>query len=89
MSGRLSDEQVLEVIVAAVARVLELAPESLSRTSVLVDDLGADSLAIVEIVEVIEEALGTMAPPGFRIEDEDVDRIHTIGDAVDYVSAKL
>jgi acyl carrier protein len=46
-----------------------------------VDDLGADSLDIVELVMAFEEAFDVEIP------DEDAEKIKTVQDAIDYVSA--
>lgn len=64
-------------LTAAVARVLEIDPATLSERSRFVEDLLADSLAIVEIVEVVEESL-----PGVRFEDDALFGLHTLGDAL-------
>ncbi len=48
-----------------------------------VDDLGADSLDIVELVMAFEEAFDLEIP------DEDAEKIHTVKDAVDYIEAKV
>lgn len=84
----MTGEQVLEVLRRAVATVLEVDPASLQRDTRFVADLQADSLALVEIVELVEEEL-TRGRPGFRIADEDLDRLLTLGDAVDYAVARL
>ena len=47
-----------------------------------VDDLGADSLDIVELVMAFEEAFGLDIP------DEDAEKIKTVKDAIDYIEAK-
>ncbi|MDI3538144.1 MAG: acyl carrier protein, partial [Bacillota bacterium] len=46
-----------------------------------VDDLGADSLDIVELVMALEEEFGIEIP------DEDAEKITTVGDAVEYIKA--
>ena len=84
----MTDDEVLEVLRAAVALVLEVDKGSLQRGTRFVDDLKADSLALVEIVEIVEEDL-TRTRPGFRIDDQDLDRLATLGDAVDYAVARL
>ncbi len=81
-------DQVLDVLRGAIATVLEVDPEKLERTTRFVDDLKADSLALVEIVEIVEEDLAQQRP-GFRIDDQDLDRLLTLGDAVDYAVARL
>jgi acyl carrier protein len=52
------------------------------------DDLEADSLALIELVEAIEEAMSDQVE-GFRIEDDDLEDLKTVRDAVDYVCARL
>lgn len=47
------------------------------------DDLGADSLDIVELVMELEDVFGT------EISDEDAEQIATVGDAVKYIDAHL
>jgi acyl carrier protein len=51
-------------------------------TASFVDDLGADSLDIVELVMAFEEAFDLDIP------DEDAEKIQTVKDAVDYIDAK-
>jgi acyl carrier protein len=85
----LSAEQVLAVVRQAVVTVLELDPASITRETRFREDLKADSLALVEIVEIVEEALAPQARAGFHIEDEDLDGLTTVGEAVDYAVARL
>ena len=51
-------------------------------TASFVDDLGADSLDIVELVMAFEEAFDIEIP------DEDAEKIATVKDAIDYIKAK-
>ncbi len=82
-------EEVLALVRQACATVLELDPETVTRDTRFVADLHADSLALVEIVEIVEEALAPRARPGFHIEDEDLDGLTTVGEAVDLTVAHL
>ena len=82
-------EQVLAVVQAAIATVLEVDPTTVTRETRFRDDLQADSLGLVEIVEIVEEELAPRARPGFHIEDEDLDGLRTVGEAVDYALARL
>ena len=52
------------------------------------DDLDADSLALIELVEALEEELGERSV-GFRIEDEDLADLKSVRDAVDYVYERV
>ena len=70
------------------ADILEIDPSGISEGSSFADDLEADSLALIELVEAIEEDLSERAG-GFRIEDEDLEDLRTVRDAVDYVCARL
>ena len=89
MSDVLTHDQVLAVVQAAIATVLELDPTTVTRETRFRDDLQADSLGLVEIVEILEEELAPRARPGFHIEDEDLDGLGTVGEAVDYALARL
>ena len=51
-------------------------------TASFVDDLGADSLDIVELVMALEEAFSIEIP------DEDAEKIATVKDAIDYIEKK-
>lgn len=48
-----------------------------------VDDLGADSLDIVELVMALEEEFGLEIP------DEEAEKIRTVGDAVNFIQDRL
>lgn len=80
----MSPEAVFAAVRDAVVTVMEVAPESVTRETRIVDDLGCDSLALVEIAEIVEETL-----PGLTIEDAALDDIETVGEAVDYAVARL
>ncbi len=62
---------------------LEVSPEQIRAAASFVDDLKADSLAVVELVLALEES--------FKIEipDEDTEQIKTVQDAVDYIKAHV
>jgi len=47
------------------------------------EDMGLDSLAFVEVQLAMQQEYG------FTIPDEDAEKIHSVGEAVDYVNAKL
>jgi len=81
-------ELVLAVVQQAVATVLEVDPATVRRGNSFTTDLKADSLALVEIVEIVEEELALQAP-GFHIDDEDLDALRTVGEAVDLAVSLL
>ena len=86
--GPLDRQQVFELIRDRLADILEIEPGSIAEGASFSDDLSADSLALIELVEALEEELADRSV-GFRIEDEDLEDLKTVRDAVDYVVAKL
>ncbi len=82
-------DEVFTVLRDAIVTVLEVEPETVTRATSFRDDLRADSLALVEVVEIVEERLAPLARPGFHIDDDDLDRLRTVGEAVDYAVARL
>ena len=79
---------VLGLVRERLGEILELDPADINEDDTFVTDLGADSLAIIEFVEALEEELGERTV-GFRIDDEDLGDLETIRDAVDYVVSRL
>ena len=69
------------------AEILEKSPDEIAE-DVPFTDLGADSLALIELVEALEESLSTYSA-GFHIDDEDLESLTSVREAVDYVAAKL
>jgi acyl carrier protein len=84
----LDRQAVLELIRDRLADILEIDPSAISEGASFSDDLDADSLALIELVEALEEALSDRAR-GFRIDDEDLEDLKTVRDAVDYVVARV
>jgi acyl carrier protein len=84
----MSRQEVFELIRDQLADILEIDPSSISESSSFADDLEADSLALIELVEALEEELSERSV-GFRIEDEDLEEMRTVRDAVDYVVERL
>jgi acyl carrier protein len=81
-------KEVFELVRDRLADILEIDPATISEGQSFVDDLGADSLALIELVEALEEELGERTV-GFRIEDEDLEDLKSVRDAVDYVYARV
>jgi acyl carrier protein len=72
------DEKVIDIIVdkLGVERA-EVTPEA-----VFVDDLGADSLDLVELIMAMEEEFG------MEIADEEAEKLRTVQDVVNFISAR-
>jgi len=84
----MSRQEVFELIRDRLADILEIEPSSINEGDSFTDDLEADSLALIELVEALEEEVGERTV-GFRIDDEDLEDLKTVRDAVDYVCARL
>jgi len=84
----LTRSEVLDIVRNQLAEILEIDTSQITESSSFSDDLNADSLALIELVEALEEELGDRVA-GFRIDDEDLEDLRTVRDAVDYVSAKV
>jgi acyl carrier protein len=86
--GPMGRPEVLELIKDRLADILEIEPNQIQEGDSFQDDLDADSLALIELVEALEEELSERSV-GFRIEDEDLEDLKSVRDAVDYVVARL
>lgn len=75
-------EQIYQGIKEIVVEQLAVAENEVRSDASFVDDLGADSLDIVELVMAMEEKFG------LEISDEDAEKITTIGDAVNYIKER-
>lgn len=62
---------------------LDVKAEEVAMESSFTEDLGADSLDVVELVMAFEDEFGIDIP------DEEVGEIKTVGNAVDYISKKV
>jgi acyl carrier protein len=83
-----SPDEVLAIVRAHLAEILEVAEDTIQRESRFAEDLEADSLALIELVEALEEDLGERTV-GFSVDDDDLADLRTVGDAVDYVVLRL
>ncbi|MDY6862863.1 MAG: acyl carrier protein [Thermodesulfobacteriota bacterium] len=71
-----------EKIKAIIAEQLGVGEDEIKTDSNFVDDLGADSLDLVELVMALEEEFGQEIP------DEDAEKIQTVKDAIEYINAR-
>ena len=86
--GPLDRQAIFEIVRDRLADILEIDPGKISEGQSFVDDLEADSLALIELVEGLEEELSDRSV-GFRIDDEDLEDLKTVRDAVDYVYQRV
>jgi acyl carrier protein len=79
----LDKEKLWDKMAKIIVEQLSVDPEEVIPEAAFVDDLGADSLDLVELVMAFEEAFDV------EILDEDIEKIFTLKDAYDYGIAKL
>ena len=72
----------LEKIKAILAKHLKVYPADITEDTNIQEDLGADSLDVVEIVMALENEFGIEIP------DEDIIKLKTIRDAMNYIESR-
>ena len=65
------------------AEKLDIPIEEIDESSHIIDDLGADSLDVVDLIMILEDEYG------IRIEDEELESISTVEDVLNIVESKL
>lgn len=76
-------EAIITKLKELVAQSLGVKMEEITPDASFIDDLGADSLDIVELVVHIEDEFD------IKIPDEEAEKITTVQDAIDYVNGQL
>jgi len=74
---------ILEKAKKIIAEQFNVEEDTISLETSFRDDLNADSLDLVELVMALEDEFG------LEIDDENVENIETLGDAIDYVKNEL
>ena len=75
----MNTEEVFEKVKAIIVEQLGVVESSVEMESSFIDDLGADSLDIVELVMALEEEFDMEIP------DADAEKVVTVGDVVEYI----
>ena len=75
----MSSEEIFEKVKNIIVDLLQVSEESVTLDAHFIDDLGADSLDIVELIMALEEEFDTEIP------DADAEKIVTVSDVVDYI----
>ena len=86
-TSSLDRAQVLGIVKEELAEILEKSPDDISE-DVPFTDLGADSLALIELVEALEETLASYAA-GFHIDDEDLESVSLLLSSNDALAETL
>lgn len=82
-SGTPDKDQIAAKLKDLIAASLGVSMDDIEPGDSFIDDLGADSLDIVELVMLIEKEFSIEIP------DEDAEKIATVQDSIDYISAHL
>jgi acyl carrier protein len=79
----MSERETFEQLKKLIVELLEVDESEVVPEASFVDDFNADSLDFIELISAVEDT--------FRIEipDEDLEKIQTVQDAVDYIESKI
>ncbi len=75
----MASKDIFDTVKGIVVEQLGVEEEEVSLESSFIEDLGADSLDIVELIMALEEEFELEVP------DEDAEKLLTVGDVVDYI----
>jgi acyl carrier protein len=78
----MSREEILAKIRDIVVEELGVSGEKVTEEARFIEDLGADSIGVMELVMKMEEAFDIQIP------DQDIEKIRTVRDAIDYILSK-
>ena len=78
----MADKPIEEKVKDIIVEQLGVNPEQVTPQASFIEDLGADSLDIVELVMAFEEEFGVEVP------DEDAEKLQTVGDVIKYIEEK-
>ena len=79
----MSSEEVFEKVKNVIIEQLGVAENNITMEASFIDDLGADSLDIVELIMALEEEFDIEIP------DADAEKVVTVGDVVDYIKENV
>ena len=75
----MSSEEVFEKVKGIIVEQLGVADTAVTMEASFIDDLGADSLDIVELIMALEEEFDLQIP------DSEAEKIATVGDVIEYI----
>ena len=75
---------ILNTVRTHLAEILEMEVANIAEGNTFADDLGADSIALIELVDSLEQEFSETIPD-FAFDDDDLAELRTVADAVDYI----
>ena len=79
----MSSEEIFEKIKNIIIEQLQVSETTVTEEASFIDDLGADSLDLVELIMALEEEFGIEIP------DADAEKVVTVGDVVNYIKENV
>lgn len=80
----MTNEQILMILQKLIAEQFAMEPTEVTENLSVVDDLGADSVDLVELVMALEDEFDIG-----EIQEEDISSLKTVGDTVRYIADKV
>ena len=80
----MSPEEIFKTMQKLIVEQFALDPDEVTMDSSFEEDLGADSVDLVELVMAMEEEFEMG-----EVQEEDLGKLKTVGDAVNYIAGKL
>ena len=77
------ESEVFDRIREYLADQLDVDPDTITPDSDIVEDFGADSLDVVDMITTLSDEFGVDIP------DEEIENFHTVGDVVQYVEDRM
>lgn len=78
----MENDEIFEKVKSIIIEQLSVAEDSVTKDASFIDDLGADSLDVVELIMALEEEFDMEIP------DADAEKIATVNDVVEYIKEK-
>ncbi len=78
----MENDEIFEKVKKIIIEQLSVAEDSVTKEASFIDDLGADSLDVVELIMALEEEFDMEIP------DSDAEKISTVNDVIEYIKDK-